>query len=152
MQGPRSGHEGNIRFAGLPSDGWPEDPEGLSRRVRTILDDQNADHYGPPTVIVSTPPGELPSSLWDCVVGVAVTGLPQASQGLVIEDYRDLAPLVLPHLGAVRDLPATWARLQARARELGRRLRPYWRVRLSRTRLADGNLLPLAEVAAFLER
>ncbi len=151
MPAPRSVREGNLRFAGLPTRGYPDDPLALAGQVRSLLDAQKADHYGSPTVVISAPPVGQPADTWDCLCGLAVTGLPRAGDGLIIEDYRDLRPLALAHHGPVRDLAATWERLAAQAREQGLRLRPYWRLRLKRSRLADGNLLPCAEVAVFVE-
>lgn len=151
MPAPQTSHEGNLRFAGLPTRGFPEDPLVLAAQVRSLLEDQAADHYGSPTVVISGPPAGHDLGAWDCLCGVAVTGLPKAVGGLIVEDYRDLHSLALPHRGPTRDLAATWEHLAEAARHQGRRLRPYWRIRLLHRRLADGNLLPQAEVAVFAE-
>ena len=78
--------------------------------------------------------------------------MPRPGEGVMIEDYRQLVALSQPHQGAIRDLPRTWQRLHDHGRSLGHRLRPYWRISLRRRRLADGNLLPVADVAVFLDR
>jgi hypothetical protein len=85
-------------------------------------------------------------------VGVAITGMARSLQGMLIEDYRNLVALSLPHSGAIRDLPQTWRKLHDHGRSLGRQVRPYWRLALRDRRLADGNLLPVADVAVFLDR
>jgi len=60
--------------------------------------------------------------------------------------------LSLPHSGPARDLGLTHRRLRDHAAGLGYRLRPYWRLALRGRRLADGNLLPVADVAVFIDR
>jgi hypothetical protein len=120
--------------------------------VRDLLDDQEIDAYGPSTIWLATSPVDIPIASWDCQVGLACTGLPRPVDGMLIEDYRQLVALSQPHPGPILDLPRTWQRLHDHGRSLGHRLRPYWRVCLRRRRLADGNLLPVADVAVFLDR
>ncbi len=108
--------------------------------------------YGPTTLLFSVPPDDLAPAAWDCQVGVAVTGQPVSLPGVSLEDYRNLYALSLPHSGAVRDLGLTHRRLCDHAKGLGYRLRPYWRLALRARRLADGNLLPVADVAVFIDR
>jgi hypothetical protein len=144
--------EGNLRLASIPSAGYPADPWALAERVRGLLDEQELDTYGPVTVWFSRAPGDDPSSAWECSVGLALTGMARSIGGMVVEDYRQLHALSLVHDGAIRDLPQTWKRLHDHGRSLGRQVRPYWRLALRDRRLADGNLLPVADVAVFLDQ
>ncbi len=144
--------EGNLRFASLPSAGYPGDPWLLGDRVRDLLDEQEIDTYGALTVWFPTAPGDAAPGTWECQVGLAMTGMARPSDGLLIEDYRNLVALSLAHTGPLRDLPLTWRTLHDHGRSLGRQVRPYWRLALRDRRLADGNLLPVADVAVFLDR
>jgi hypothetical protein len=152
MSEPLLKSEGNLRFASLASVGYPGDPWLLAERVHELLDEQEIDAYGPLLVWFPGAPGETLASAWECQVGVAITGMARSQQGMLIEDYRHLVALSLPHSGAIRDLPQTWRKLHDHGRSLGRQVRPYWRLALRDRRLADGNLLPVAEVAVFLDR
>ena len=152
MAEPQLVHEGNLRLVGRPLRGWPEDPWAVVRQVRDLMDAQDIDTHGPPTLWFASSPLDDAPSEWDVVAGCACTGLPRPVDGLLVEDYRRLDAVTLDHKGAIRELPATWRRLREHGQAMGHRLRPYWRVRLRDRRLADGNLLPLAEVAVFLER
>ena len=152
MPEPLLKREGNLRFVGLASPGWPADPQALAAEVLRRLDGLEATPYGPATLLFSQSPAEGAPETWECQVGTAITGLPPAVPGAQVEDYRGLYALSLPHAGSVRDLPATWRRLTEHARGLGYRVRPYWRLALRRRRLADGNLLPVADAAVFLDR
>jgi hypothetical protein len=144
--------EGNLRFAGVPSIGYPLDPLALGAEVRQRLTGVALVPYGPVTLLFSVAPDELAPAAWDCQVGVSVTGQPVAVPGVTLEDYRNLYALSLPHSGPVRDLALTHRRLVEHAKGLGYRLRPYWRLALRGRRLADGNLLPVADVAVFIDR
>jgi len=144
--------EGNLRFAGLPSTGCPIDPLAMGVDVHQRLSGVALVPYGPISLLFSIPPDDLAPSAWDCQVGVAVTGQPVPVPGVTLEDYRNLYALSLPHSGAWRDLGRTHRRLSDHAKGLGYRLRPYWRLALRGRRLADGNLLPVADVAVFIDR
>jgi hypothetical protein len=144
--------EGNLRFAGLASAGYPLDPMALVAELRGRLAGYEVVPYGPATLLFSVPPEESAPAQWSCQVGVAITGLPKPIAGVQIEDYRGLYALSLPHSGPIRDLPATVRRLSTHGKGLGYRLRPYWRLALRRRALADGNLLPVADVAVFLDQ
>jgi hypothetical protein len=144
--------EGNLRFAGVPSIGYPLDPLALGAEVRQRLTGVALVPYGPVTLLFSVAPDELAPAAWDCQVGISVTGQPVAVPGVTLEDYRNLYALSLPHSGPVRDLGLTHRRLVEHAKGLGYRLRPYWRLALRGRRLADGNLLPVADVAVFIDR
>jgi hypothetical protein len=152
MAEPQLRRDGNLRLASMSSPGWPDDPWALGALVRDLLDDQDLDPYGPLLVWFTMPPGDDPPARWECQVGWAVAGMPRPDAGMVVEDYRQLTACAVAHAGTVRDLPATWRRLDAHARAAGWRPRPYWRLALRNRRLADGNLLPEAEVALFVER
>lgn len=152
MAEPLLKREGNLRFVGMACRGWPADPLALAGEVRSRLVGTTLVPHGPASVLFSLPPEDLPPDQWECQVGTAVTGLPATIPGLSVEDYRGLHALSQPHRGAVRDLPATLRALTDHARGLGHRLRPYWRLALRCRRLADGNLLPVADVAVFLDR
>ncbi len=143
--------EGNLRFASLAAPGYPADPVELADRVRALLDAQDIDTYGPVTLLFGNHVVEEPPARWECQVGLAMTGLARPTDGMLVEDYRNLIALSLPHQGPIRDLPRTWRRLHDHGRSLGRQVRPYWRLALRDRRLADGNLLPVADVAVFLE-
>jgi hypothetical protein len=144
--------EGNLRFAGVPSAGYPADALTLAASVRERLSGVALVPYGPLSLLFSVPPDDLAPAAWDCQVGVAVTGQPVAVTGVTLEDYRNLYALSLPHSGPVRDLGLTHRRLSDHAKGMGYRLRPYWRLALRGRRLADGNLLPVADVAVFIDR
>lgn len=144
--------EGNLRFAGMSSVGYPADPMALGADVRERLAGVALVPYGPLSLLFSVAPDDLAPMAWDCQVGVAVTGQPVAVAGVSLEDYRNLYALSLPHSGPVRDLGLTHRRLSDHAKGLGYRLRPYWRLALRGRRLADGNLLPVADVAVFIDR
>lgn len=152
MAEPLLKREGNLRFAGLPSVGCPVDALAMGAEVQLRLAGVALVPYGPISLLFSVPPDDLAPSAWDCQVGVAVTGQPVPVPGVTLEDYRNLYALSLPHSGAIRDLGLTHRRLSDHAKSLGYRLRPYWRLALRGRRLADGNLLPVADVAVFIDR
>jgi hypothetical protein len=152
MADPVASREGNLRLASIPARGYPPDPFAMAREVQRLLEGQEVEAYGPTVVFVNLPPEDQPPQAWDCQVGTAITGLGRSLGAMTIEDYRQLRSLSLPHSGPIRELGATWRRLEAHARAANQRLRPYWRLALRNRRLADGNLLPLAEVAVFIDR
>lgn len=151
MSEPLLKPEGNLRFASLAMLGYPDNPWAFAERVRAVLDEQDIDSYGPVTMWFSGSPSELVPEAWECQVGLAITGMARPRDGVLIEDYRQLVALSLPHLGPIRELPQTWRKLHDHGRSLGRQVRPYWRLALRDRRLADGNLLPVADVAVFLD-
>ncbi len=152
MAEPTPCRDGNLRFAGINAQGWPEDPLALVAEVRRILQAQpEIEAYGPASLLFSVPPTDLPPERWECQVGTAITGLARSMGPMAVEDYRQLNGWALVHSGPVANLPVTWGRLDAHVRARGGRLRPYWRLALRSRRLADGNLLPSAEVAVFLD-
>lgn len=152
MPDPTQRSEGNLRFAGVGRAGYPADAEALAGRVRGLVEAQpGVASYGPATLLFTLPPHDHPGA-WECQVGVAVTGLPRPLQDVQVEDYHALHSVSLPHSGPIRDLDTTHRRLVEHARTLGHVVRPYWRLALWRKRLADGNGLPLAEVAVFIDR
>jgi hypothetical protein len=151
MPEPLLKKEGNLRFASIAAPGYPLDPWALAEQVRTLLDAQEIDTYGPVTLLFSNGLIDLAPDAWECQVGVAITGLARPTGGMLIEDYRNLVALSLPHNGPIRELPRTWRTLHDHGRSLGKQVRPYWRLALRDRRLADGNLLPVADVAVFLE-
>lgn len=151
MVDPVVRNDGNLRFAGIQSPGYPADAEALAVQVRAGLAGQEGvATYGPTVLLFILPPHGHPDG-WECQVGCAVSGLPRPAAGTTVEDYHALRALVLPHSGAIRDLDATHRRLVEHGRTLGHTIRPYWRLSLGRKRLADGNALPTAEVAVFLD-
>lgn len=152
MSEPLLKTEGNLRFASLASVGYPADPWQLAERVHELLDEQEIDTYGPVMLWFAGAPTDILPQAWECQVGVAITGMARSQHGMLIEDYRNLVALSLPHSKAIRDLPQTWRTLHDHGRSLGRQVRPYWRLALRDRRLADGNLLPVADVAVFLDR
>ena len=157
MPEPKLTRDGNLRLACLAGSGWPADPLAIAAALRQNLGEQAVEAYGAVQIFVAgSPEAELPAA-WEVHVGIAVSGLPRpgavlAGQPILIEDYRNLVALSLPHPGPVRELGSTWSRLAEHGRALGHRLRPYWRVALRRRQLADGNILPTSEVAVFLDR
>ena len=152
MAEPTLAREGNLRFASLPSRGYPLDPQGLAAQVLHLLEGQEIEPYGPTCIFFNLPPESEPLDLCECQVGTAITGLGRSRGALVVEDYRGLVALSLPHPGPIKELPQTWRRLAEAAAAREEPTRPYWRVALRTPRLADGNLLPLAEVSVFLDR
>lgn len=152
MPDPVLRSEGNLRFAGVARSGYAHDAEALVERVRSLMEAQpGVACYGPVSLLFTLPPHGHPET-WECQVGLAVTGLPRPVQDVQVEDYHALQAAVLPHAGPIRDLDSTHRRLVEHVRTLGHVVRPYWRVALARKRLADGNVLPLAEVAVFVDR
>lgn len=152
MADPTLRRDGNLRFAGVARPGYPVDASALAERVRGLVEAQvGVISQGPPTLLFTLPPHGHPSE-WECQVGVAVSGLPRPVEDVQVEDYHALQAVVLAHSGPIRDLDTTHRRLVEHARVLGRVVRPYWRLSLWRKRLADGNALPLAEVAVFVDR
>jgi hypothetical protein len=153
---PKLAKEGNLRVAGLPCTGYPADPDAIHAQVLALLAGSQAKPYGPVMLWFVHGPEETPSSQWDCLVGTSITGLPPASAanaGMMTEDYRALLALTLPHAGPICELPITWRRLVDHAQRLNLgTVRPYWRLNLRRRRMPDGNPLPIAEAAIFLER
>jgi hypothetical protein len=149
---PTLTREGNCRFASLPASGYPPDPWALQHEVARLLAGQEVELYGPVCILFNLPPESQPIDRCECQVGSCITGLGRSRGSLVIEDYRGLVAFSLPHLGAVRDLGLTRQRLQEAAQARQETIRPYWRVALRNHRMADGNLLPQADVAVFLER
>ena len=158
MSDPVLRRDGNLRLAGLPVPGYPDDPFALGAAARSLAEAGGGEPYGPPLLWFSSPPDERPVATWDAVVGSAITGMARpgaiaaGGQRLVIEDYRDLRALVVPHAGPIRELARTWGRAADAARKQGYRVRPYWRLALLHRRLADGNLHPVAEVSVFIDR
>lgn len=152
MVEPLLKREGNLRFAGVSSGGYPLDPLRLAATVQERLVSVALVPYGPTSLMFSIPPDDLAPTAWDCQVGLAVTGQPVTIAGISLEDYRNLYALSLPHSGPTRELGLTHRRLSDHAKSLGYRLRPYWRLALRGRRLADGNLLPVADVAVFIDR
>ncbi len=152
MAEPLLKREGNLRFAGLASEGYPLAPMALVTELMGRLKAHAVSPYGPTTLLFSVPPDDAAPDRWSCQVGLAITGLPTPIAGVQIEDYRGLFALSLPHSGPIRELPATVRRLSEHGKGLGYRLRPYWRLALRRRSLNDGNLLPVADVAVFLDQ
>ncbi len=152
MAEPIVRREGNLRFAGAACAGYPEDPLALAAAARSAMRDQSIRCLGPATLLFHVAPHDEPPARWECRVGTAIVGLAKPTAELAIEDFLDLHALILPHAGPIADLPATHRRLVEHARALGARVRPYWRLALARRRQADGNILPAAEVAVFLDR
>lgn len=153
MHQPESRREGNLRFACLPCDGLPADPWAAHARVCELVGAQEgARTYGPPTIVFDLPPEDDAPSGWRCQVGTAVIGQVRSRPPLLIEDYQGLHALVTHHHGPLRSLAESWRAVVDHARAAGLRPRPYWRLRLRRTRTADDQLLPVAEVSVFLDR
>jgi hypothetical protein len=144
--------EGNVRLVSLTSRGYPEHALGMVAQVRAQLTNTALVPFGAATLLFSVPPDDQPPSLWECQVGIAVTGQPTSVPGLSVEDYRGLYALSLPHSGAIRDLAFTHRRLVEHAKTLSYPIRPYWRMALRGRRLADGNILPVSDVAVFIDR
>ncbi len=152
MAEPKLAREGNLRFAGLSCPGYPADPFDQVAEVMRLLEGQEVEPYGAAAIFFNMPPSDQLPSMWECQVGTPITGMGRSMGAMSVEDYRQLHALSLPHAGPVRDLGATWKRLEAHARTMNARLRPYWRLALRNRRLADGNLLPIAEAAVFLDQ
>ncbi len=155
MADPKLRFEGNLRFASIGHDGCPLNAQDLWQDiVSTLVEkaDTAVECYGPPVILFTLPADDEPISNWPCQVGTAITGLTTQQPPLFIEDYRNLYSLSAPHMDALADLHLTYKQLANHARALGYSLRPYWRLSLRRTRLADGGILPAAEVSVFVDR
>jgi hypothetical protein len=144
--------EGNLRFVSRAERGYPSDVLSIVQDVRAQLTNLALVPYGPATVLITLPPDEQPCRAWECQVGSAVTGQPRTIAGYSVEDYRGLYALSLPHTGPIRQLAQTHAKLVTHATSMSYRVRPYWRVALRARRLADGNLLPVCDVAVFIDK
>ena len=158
MSEPKLMRDGNLRLACLSGLGWPADPLAVGGIVRELTKAQGGSPYGAVQVFIAGAPDDEPPGAWECHVGSACSGMPKPGgqtadgQRLMIEDYRNLVALVLPHRGPARDLGLTWRRLAEHGKTLGHRLRPYWRVVLRRRQLADGNIQPATDVSVFLDQ
>lgn len=150
MAEPTLSREGNLRFASLPCRGYPADPWAMVAEVKRLLAGQDIEIYGAVSIFFSLPVDDLTSC--ECQVGSAISGLGRPLGTMMIEDYRQLTALSLPHAGPVRELATTYQRLEAHARAQNRGVRPYWRLALRNQRMADGNVLPAAEASLFLDR
>ncbi len=144
--------EGNLRLVSAPSQGYPINALALVQQVRDKLTGSGLVPYGAATVWFSLPPADAAPTAWECQVGISVTGQPTKIPGLSIEDYRGLYALSLPHSGPIRDLAHTHRRLVEHAKSMSYPVRPYWRLALRGRRLADGNILPVSDVAVFIDR
>lgn len=155
MTEPKMHFDGNLRLASTHSDGYPADPEASCELVLEEISEQAVNPYGAIQIFFNLPPdaseGSAPDS-WPCQVGSAITGLGRASSAVFIEDYRGLHALSLTHMASIKTLANTYQRLRDHAQAMGFRIRPYWRIALKRSRLADGNILPACEVSVFLDR
>jgi hypothetical protein len=151
MAEPSLKREGNLRFAGVASPGFPTDALATADEVKRSMDGQGLSFIGPASLLFAMPPDSHPRE-WPCQVGTALIGLARPAEGIAIEDYHGLLALTLPHLGPIAEIGAVHRRLSEHARAIGYRIRPYWRVSLWRRRLADGNLMPATEVSVFLDR
>lgn len=157
MPEPKLSREGNLRIACLAGTGWPADPMAVLTELHRTAEAQGGSPYGPAQIFVAGAPDDEPPAAWEVHLGVAVSGMPRPGalvhgQRVMVEDYRNLVALSLPHAGPTRELGATWRRLAEHGKALGHRIRPYWRVALRRRQLADGNILPSADVAVFLDQ
>lgn len=153
MPEPKLVREGNLRIAGFSFESYPEQPESHISLIKKTLLSTTAHAYGPALLWFSLPPEDLSPSRWSGHIGVAITGLPTPTSGLLVEDYRNLLTLTLPHAGPIRDVAITWRRLADHAKRMTLGTpRPYWRLALRNRRMPDGNPLPIAELGIFLDR
>jgi hypothetical protein len=141
---------GNLRLAGIACTGYPDDPWSASRRVHEELQEQGFTPQGAVQIWFSLPPDGDPAT-WHGTIGHPFVGLARPTAELVIEDYRDLRSLSLPHPGPIAELGLSHQQLQSEAGRQRARLRPYWRVSLARQALSDGSLLPQATVSVFVD-
>jgi hypothetical protein len=144
--------EGNLRLVSMHNQGYPINALALVQQVRDQLTGSTLVPHGAATLWFSSPPTDTAPATWECQVGIAVTGQPTSIAGLIIEDYRGLYALSLPHSGPIRDLAHTHRRLVEHAKSMSYPVRPYWRLALRARRLADGNILPVSDVAVFIDR
>jgi hypothetical protein len=151
MVEPSLKREGNLRFAGIASPGYPADPMAIGDEVKHLMDGQGLSFIGPLSLLFAMPPDGHPRE-WSCSIGSAVIGLARPAGQIAIEDYHALLALTLPHPGPIIEIGSVHRRLSEHARAIGYRIRPYWRVSLWRRRLADGNLMPATELSVFLDR
>jgi hypothetical protein len=152
MADPELTPEGNLRLASLPAPGLPCDSGALDRELSELVAGQGGcETAGPLVILLDLPPSDEPAS-WRCQVGRAVIGSLRPQGSLLVEDYRSLQALSLPHTGSWHELAATHGQLAAHAQAMGWRLRPYWRLALPRERSADGHLVPGCTVSVFLDR
>lgn len=154
MPEPSLARDGNLRLASLAHDGLPEDLAAAAAEAAVLAARQaGVEPYGPACALFDLAPesGTAPST-WRCQVGVPVIGQATPTPPLLVEDYRGLQALSLPHPGPRKDLAATWSLLADHARAMGWLLRPYWRLAIPVTRSGDGHLVPDCVVSVFLDR
>ena len=153
MAEPSNATEGNLRFASLACPGLPPDMRAVTQEVIALVGAQDGiETYGPPAAIIDLAPDDHDPATWRCQVGTALIGQAKPAAPLLVEDYRGLQALSLPHVDARGSLRDTWQRLADHARAMGWLLRPYWRISLPTTRSADGHLVPECQVSVFLDR
>ena len=152
MADPQVRREGNLRFAAVAFQGLPESLIAAYADARTALGEQRVQCYGPPMALFSFPADDDGPHTWPCQVGSGIIGMARHGNGLLVEDYRHLQTLSLPHMESSARLVDTYRQLANHARANGWKVRPYWRLALRRRRLADGNMLPTSEVSIFLDR
>lgn len=154
MVEPALVRDGNLRLVSIAHQGLPEDIAAAASLAAELARDQaGVEPYGPACALFDLAPDpDTDPVAWRCQVGTAVIGQPQPQAPLLVEDYRQLQALCLPHHGARRELAETWRQLADHARAMGWLLRPYWRVSLPVERSADGHLVPSCVVSVFLDR
>lgn len=153
MAEPELVREGNARIATLPTQGIPAEPWRIRDDVVQLLSGQgDADPFPGTIVLIDLPPTDDDPRAWRCQVGCSLLGRPEPLPPLLIEDYRQLHALSLPHMGPVSGLRATWAKLQDHAKAHGWMLRPYWRISVIDDATSDGHPLPECTVSVFIDR
>ena len=154
MAEPTLARDGNLRLASLAHDGLPEDLAAAAAPAADQARRQpGVQPYGAACAIFDLAPDPDTGPVhWRCQVGVPVIGQARPAPPLLIEDYRGLQALSLPHHGPRRELATTWQTLADHARAMGWLLRPYWRLAIPVSRSADGHLVPDCVVSVFLDR
>ncbi len=153
MAEPVLEREGNLRLASLACSGFPADLAAIAAEAgRAACSQAGVETYGAACAVIDLPPGDSDPLTWRCQAGIPVLGQPRPIPPLLVEDYRALQALSLPHPGPARSLAASWQLLSDHARAMGWMLRPYWRVSIPIGRAADGHLVPDCVVSVFLDR
>jgi hypothetical protein len=144
--------EGNCRLVTAPCEAWPDDPVQAVAAVDEHIVAGKGQPYGPIHLLAALPPDDGDPEGWHLRIGRACTGLVPSRSPILVEDYSSLTAVVLPHYGPIKDLHRTHRSAVDHARTRSWRLRPYWRISLTRRATPDGQGLLTTEVAVFVDR
>lgn len=145
--------EGNLRLASIPYTGVPDNHMSQRQQIEDLLADHSGiECYGPLSVFYERAPSDDAPDTWRGQVGLSIIGQVTPAAPLVVEDFRQLHALSLPHYGPISAIAETHARLTNHARAMGWLPRPYWRIAIAISRSPDDHLVPEPLISLFLDR